>query len=823
MPEEGNQVGLEKIEEHRMALKFDGSLPIATGKSRMEKNWKNKTTTWSRLLCRLSEPVITSEAYAEYLKLPKADQDRIKDVGGFIGGTLKNGRRKADSVAERQLVTLDADYAPIGLLGGLDLDICGAYAVYSTHKHCPDKPRLRILIPLDRPVTPDEYEAIARKIAETIGVDYFDDTTYQPSRLMYWASVARDGEYIFDYDDTEWVRADEILARYPDWTDISYWPESSRTKDNRIKTAKKQGDPCEKQGLIGAFCRTYSIGEAIEQFLPDTYMPCAMPGRYTYAEGSTAAGLVLYDDKFAYSNHATDPAGGKLCNAFDLVRIHKFGPQDEEAAPDTATAKLPSYKSMIAMVQDDEGAKLTLGQEKKQQAMADFTDDNWLKGLEYDRAGAMKNSLNNVLHIVQYDPELKAVVFNQMADNLEIKGTVPWAHPGKFWRDADDAQLESYLASCYTEFSKAKILTAITKIADDRSYHPIREYLESLPEWDGALRVDRLLVDYLSAPDEEYTHEVTRKTLCAAVIRVMNPGCKFDTVLVLCGPQGVGKSTMAAKLGGEWFSDSISLTDTKDKTAAEKLQGNWIIEFGELAGLRKADERELKGFITRQDDKYRASYGRRVEPHPRQCIFIGTTNETEGYLNDTTGGRRYWPVDTPDIGKKKVWDLTQDDIGQIWAEVLHYVREGEKLTLSDGVQATAVARQKEAIQSDPRGEMVREYLEKKLPEGWQDMDIYERLEFLYGNELGAAPREGTQPRELVCYQEIWCECFKRELDDMESRDSYTIKRIMEKIDGWAQRGKRVRISLYGMQRVYEKIGDKPVDNLLTTPVTSDNL
>lgn len=800
-------MGIEKLEDHRLQVRHDGSLQVATGRSRLEKNWKNRMFTWSQLLAKLKNPVRTYETHAEYMGMPKGEQDRIKDVGGFVGGTLKDGRRTNGSVGQRQIITLDADFAQPGLLDTLYLYIEGAFAAYSTHKHTPEKPRLRILIPLDRPVTPDEYEAIARKLAEAIGIDQFDDTTYQPSRLMYWPSVSSDGQYVFEYEDEAWVCADEILMQYPDWTDTSYWPESSRTQERRKKTAAKQGDPCEKKGPIGAFCRTYTIEEAITEFLGDVYIPCAMPGRYTYAEGSTAAGLVLYDDKFAYSNHATDPAGGKLCNAFDIVRIHKFGMLDEDAAPDTATTRLPSYKAMMEFVQEDKETKLTLGRELRQEAAADFDDeesDEWLSLLEYNKKG-LENSLKNVLTILQHDPLLKPVVFNQMADNLEIKGNVAWEHPGKFWRDADDAQLEAYLAVTYTEFSKAKILSAITKVADDRAYHPVREYLDRLPEWDGIPRVDRLLVDYLGAADDTYTHEVTRKTLCAAIVRVFNPGCKFDTVLTLEGPQGAGKSTLAKFLGGDWFSDSISLSDTKDKTAAEKVQGNWIIEFSEMAGLRKADERDLKGFITRQDDKYRASYGRRVESHPRQCIFIGTTNESDGYLNDTSGGRRYWPVSVTGRGKKSIWEATQEERGQIWAEALVYVKKGEKLTLSEDAQATAANRQKEAMQSDPREGMIREYLEKLLPENWADMDIYDRRDFLYGNELGAKPLKGTVAREYVCYQEIWCECFRKPLEAMEAKDSYTIKRIMAKIEGWAQTGKRVRIAPYGLQRVYEKV------------------
>ena len=234
---------------------------------------------------------------------------------------------------------------------------------------------------------------------------------------------------------------------------------------------------------------------------------------------------------------------------------------------------------------------------------------------------------------------------------MEIKGEVPWNHPSKFWRDADDAQLISYVDTHYGTFSARNYDIAVTKVADDRAYHPIREFIESLPEWDKIPRVDTLLVDYLGAADTAYVRAVTRKTLCAAISRVLRPGCKFDSMLVLNGPQGVGKSTLIAKLAGEWFSDSLNLGDTKDKTAAEKLQGYWILEIGELAGLKKAEVETLRSFLSRQNDIYRAAFGKRATPHLRQCVFFGTTNAESGYLRDTTGNRRFWPVKTPAAGR----------------------------------------------------------------------------------------------------------------------------------------------------------------------------
>lgn len=796
------------LKDYKVQLKHDGQIALSIGKSRFEKNWKNKKMLWSNILAKLKTPVITPETYAEYKKMSKAQQDKIKDVGGYVGGALKNGHRKAENVLCRQLITLDLDFAPLNFFDTLEMLADYACCIYSTHKHSANTPRFRLLIPLDREVSPDEYEAIARMLASDIGIDYFDDTTYQPSRLMYWPSKSSDGEYYYRYLENPFLKADSILSRYADWTDTSFWPESSRAAVVRKKQADKQGDPCLKPGLIGAFCRTYTIPEAIDKFIPEAYIKCENSDRYTYTGGSTAAGLVIYEDeKFAYSNHGTDPASGKLCNAFDLVRIHKFSEKDEDVAPETETTKLPSYKEMITLIRNDGKTKITMGHERLDSAKQEFEEedsDDWLQKLEYDNRGNLMASLNNLELIFRYDSNLKSIVFNQLRDGLEIKGDVCWSHPNKYWREADDAQLEMYLSRVYTEFPKTKIDTAITKVADDRSYHPIREYLDDLPEWDRTERADTLLIDYLGAEDSAYTKAVTRKTLCGAIERVMKPGCKFDTMLVLCGPQGIGKSTIISKLAGEWFSDNLSLSETKDKTAAEKLQGYWVIEIGELAGMRKMDIETLRGFISRQDDIYRAAYGRRTVPHKRQCIFIGTTNARDGYLRDVAGNRRFWPVNTPGQGKNNAWDITQEEVDQIWAEIKYRLNSGESLVLNKELAKIAEEKQRDAMEHDDREGIIRDYLDLMLPDNWDKMDTWQRQEYL-SNDSERKCNPGTHKRCEVSCMEIWCEALGRSKNDYETKRSYEIAAIMTAIGGWERDNDLKRIPLYGPQRRYKRL------------------
>ena len=774
-------------------------MKIAYGNSRMEKRWKNNEISWDDFCKRVSTTQTTTETVEEYRKMTKPQQDAVKDVGGFVGGHLRGGRRKTGTVLCRSMLTLDMDHGTPDILDVLSLLNSHELCVYSTHKHTPEAPRLRLIFPLKRDVSEEEYPALARKVAQEIGMDLFDDTTYQPHRLMYWPSTSRNGEYVYQVMDGDILDPDAYLGMYDDWRDVSTWPVSSRESEAVKKAAKQQADPLAKTGAVGAFCRTYPIREAIEKFLPDVYAPSVMEGRYDYIPADSSAGVIIIDEKFAYSFHATDPACGQLLNAFDAVRVHKF--------PDDDPKK--SYNAMAEFAAADERVKLRIFEEKRQAAAEDFDEadpDAWKKQLQYEKKSMeLKNNLHNLMLILENDENLKGIVFNQLADGMEIRGNVPWPHPAKFWRDADDAQLICYVDAAYGTFSARNYDIAVTKAVDDRSYHPIREFFETLPAWDGVERADTLLIDYLGAEDTPYVRAVTRKELCAAYCRVYHPGIKFDSMIVLNGDQGIGKSTLIAKLGGEWYSDSLNLSDMNDKTAAEKLQGYWIMEIGELAGMRKADLDKVKAFISRQDDKYRASFGRRVTPHPRQCVFFGTTNSQNGYLRDITGNRRYWNVKVPGNGKYKPWDMDEDTVKQIWAEVMVYAKAGEKLYLSPELEDYAKEEQRAAMERDDREGLVQEYLDMLLPDNWDSMDVYKRRDYVRDAD-DPMRLDGSVRRMEVSNMEIWCECFGKPKEDMKPSDSYSIAAIMERMDGWSRTGKARVLPIYGKQRIYRRNG-----------------
>ena len=321
---------------------------IALGKSRLDKKWQNKQMTWEDFVLRISETHRTVETLAEYASFKKDRQDEIKDIGGFVGGYLSGGRRLASAVTTRQLLTFDADEATIDFWEKFCLQYDCAAAIYSTHKHTPETPRFRLLIPVTREIFPDEYTAICRRIAGDVGINMFDHTGYQPHRLMYWPSTSKDGEYVFEEQKGPWLDPDEILGTYVDWQDVSAWPMGAR--ENKVVNfeIKKQEDPTKKTGLIGAFCRAYNIDAAVKAFLNDTYITCDIEGRYTYAEGSTAAGVIVYDDMFTFSHHSTDPTSGILCNAFDLIRLHKYSLLDSGVdVTEVPINKRPSFLATV--------------------------------------------------------------------------------------------------------------------------------------------------------------------------------------------------------------------------------------------------------------------------------------------------------------------------------------------------------------------------------------------------------------------------------------------------------------------------------------------
>ncbi len=791
---------------------YDRQLTISAAGNRWAAIWAPQNLYWSEMLQRLATPVRGQETLAAYLRMAKKAQDDLKDVGGYVGGELASGRRKNHAVKGRDIVTLDMDAIPAGgtddVLRRLGALGC-AWASYSTRKHEPGRPRLRVLLPLSRTVTADEYEPIARKLAEMIGIGWCDPTTFQAVRMMYWPSCCADGQYIYVYEDKPFVDADGVLGLYSDWHDMTSWPQVPGQAKAHQALASKQEDPTAKGGVVGAFCRTYNIYQAMDLFLPDAYEAVdGSPDRYTFTGGSTTGGAIIYDNgKFLFSHHATDPASGKLVNSFDLVRLHKYGDLDDEAKEGTPVAKMPSYERMKQLAIADPAVALLLNQERYDQATEDFaapaggTDANWMLKLKISpTSGRPEKCAANVLLMLENDPQLAGRFRKDtFSDRVFATAPLPWGsrkdQEGEFaWSDEDDAGLRIYTERVLGFRSRDIIEDAFKDHVAKHSYNPVQEYLNGMA-WDGVPRLDTLFIEFLGAADTAYTRAVTRKAFTAAVARAMDPGVKYDTMPILTGAQGIGKSTLIRKMGRVWFSDSIKSFEGKE--ASELVQGVWLIEISELEAFNKSDVSRIKQFLSQCEDIYRAAYGRVVEWHKRRCVFFGTSNNGE-YLRDRTGNRRFWPVDVAvQSPTKSVFRDLDESIDQLWAEAVMRWQLGEPLYLTGDAAKAAEEAQEEHRERSSREGLILDYLERRVPADWYRWDLMQRLTWLGG---GMPTDTQLVERERICALEVWCECLKGDAKHMKYQDAAEINSVIAAAPGWVRTKNGARFGYCGLQK-----------------------
>ena len=818
-------------------MQHDRQIIISAAGSRKAVQWPQQTLYWSELVERLKTPTRSTETLVEYNLLPKSRQDDLKDVGGFVAGALIGGRRKAGNVAGRDVITLDLDH--ISAAGTQDilrrLDALGcAYVVYSTRKHEEARPRLRVLILLNRTAAVDEYEPLSRKTGSIIGMELCDPTTFEASRLMYWPSCCVDSQYVYQYGDKPFLDVDGLLATYTDWHNVAEWPEVPGTQQAHVKLAAKQGDPTAKAGIVGAFCRIYNIYQAMATFLQGEYTPCDdNTGRYTFTGGSTVGGAVIYDNgAFLYSHHATDPVGGRLVNAFDLVRLHRFAGLDDEAKPDTPTNKMPSYTAMCELAVTDTQVAALLNQERYEKATQDFAQApednvNWISKLAVSSTtGTPAKTIDNVLIILENDPLLKGkLAYDEFANRGLALGALPWDNrtEKRIWGDPDDAGVLHHLEHVYNiQIADKRLYAAMTLYAHKHKFNDVQDYLTNL-QWDDMMRLDTLLADYLGAEDNVYTRAVIRKSLAAAVARAMKPGTKYDCVPILAGPQGIGKSTLLRLLGKQWYSDSLQAFEGKE--ASEMIQGVWINELGELNGLSRSETNAVKQFLSRTEDIFREPYGRHTDRYARRCVFFGTTNDTE-FLHDRTGNRRFWPVD---VGVqqpiKNVFTELDAEVDQIWAEAFVRWQSGEPLYLSDEAEQISLREQDAHKESNAKEGIIRGFVERRIPMNWDKRALSERHLYWsgeFGHGTGATSE--TMERDKICAAEIWCECFGKDISFMRRTDAVEINSILDGLAGLEKdRNGRQYGKPYGLQRGYSIASNllNTAKNVVTNSVTFD--
>lgn len=771
---------------------------IQTAATAKTKKWKRETLTWNEIVDRLRTPIITPERYCDFMRMDKETQGAIKDRGAFVGGEFSGSARTKASLLFRSILSLDVDFGKSDFADTFAAATDFGFVIHGTHKHSASSPRYRVVAPLSRTVDADEYEAVARKIAELTDITIYDKTTFQPERCMFYPTISSDVEYYFHETFGNPVDVDAYLAMYTDWRDVSQWanhPDEIKIEVGSRSKTKEQATL--KNNIIGEFCRAYTISAVISKYLSDVYSETDQDDRFTYVGGSTSKGLIVVQNgEEAVSYHGSDPISGTghSYNAYDLVRIHKFGHLDKgndtkasRAAMDNLVKEDELVKAARNEATKERRAKLTGISNSSIDMLGDMTEmeqelATTLMGQEYtlndvtrDKDGNCEPSGLNGKIIMLCDPLLAGLIARNKFTGLDEYTRKPyWNIENNIFGEEGRAELRLYMETVHRYYQPRKFEDALSSVINMNSFHPVVDYLRSL-KWDGISRIDTLLIDYLGAEDNIYIREAIRIMLLAAVNRVTSPGCKFDNSLVLVGDQGCGKSTFLRRLGKNWFNDSLDKLDGKD--AMESLTGSWIIELAELSAASKSTVEATKQFISKSEDRFRAAYRRDSVTRLRQCVFFGTTNVRE-FLKDKTGNRRFMPVEVRRINRTD--EIFTDDfeyiVDQVWAEAYYLSKDRPSLLLSPEAEAIANRMREGHEEKSEYTEAIRDYIDLVLPPDWYELSEVDRALFAQRNVDFEG--EGGFRRKWVTVLEVGTECLGLQIREITGRVQQEIRDVL---------------------------------------------
>lgn len=419
--------------------------------------------------------------------------------------------------------------------------------------------------------------------------------------------------------------------------------------------------------------------------------------------------------------------------------------------------------------------KADIAQEMKSRATSNG-ENNVTPKLVRTENGNVKKLLTNLSMIIASSPLINGIGYNEFTKEITIKGN-----------PINDNLLNRLRLSVDKEylitFTKDDILTTLDLVARDlNTYNPIKKMIES-KEWDNVQRAETIFIDYLGAEDNEYIRTVTRKWLVGAVSRIYKPGIKFEMVPILQGKQGKGKSSIADKIGGQYFVDSLkSLGKSKDDY--QLLIGAWIIELGELASLKSTETENTKNFISARSDKIRLPYDRITTEHKRTCVFIGTTNANE-YLNDLTGGRRFFPIPVYNKPTKNVFNVDDVIVQQIWAEAYNYYKQGEEIYSNTELEKLANVYRDDVSEEDLIFSDVDTFLEMPVPSNWDSLSLWDKRNYFYKYTQDKVTADESEPLTKTTAKEIAKVCFKLESDSRGSKSTVTkINLYMNNLDNW---------------------------------------
>lgn len=718
-----------------------------------------------------------------FRKSAKAEFIKERQIN-FIAGTLterasKGNRylRNNSSLIHRTLIVLDFDNINVDAETFKQAVHAGlaefSYYLYPTKSHTPENPRYRLIVKPERNFIQAEHKPLIREIESRIGIktgDNANETWSQMNGLPVAIGITEDD-----------FRASCVVNHgepYPINVEIiKDEPESA----HRIEIVKSIPDE-----LSHAIMKNYVSKEAFHLHDRANYLSALM-----VIVNATQTGEISIEDgkSFAEMLACGNPEWAEN-NINDFKRELKTVVRTDK----TFMEKFDYYGEV-------KNLDSTLTEYARETGL-----DDWKENLIRNKKEPYNviRNIKNLELMILHDENLKDILmYNEFAQVVEKAKMFPWEQSyNQYLTDDDLGELKIYLSKKYgVEYGKENLFDVTLSVAKRSSFHPIKSIFE-VTQWDGVERAETIFIDYLGADDNEYMRLVAKKWLVGAISRIYQAGIKFEIVPVITGKQGAGKSTLASKLGGKFFSDDLK--DMKSKDSKEFLRGSWIIELGELSAMKNSETEEIKAFISSTKDRYRPSYGRITNDYPRTCVFIATSNDNR-YLKDMTGARRFFPVPVDAQERNKdVFTLDAETVHQIWAEAFTFYNAGETCYFTKEQEKLAEPYRDDATEEDAVTMAIHEYLDIPLPDYWETCTLSEKRNYIQsvmGNMRDV--KLGTNIRQRVTLKEIRSELFERDPNEELRGNGETRKMnlIITNTSGW----KPARWREYGKQiRGYER-------------------
>lgn len=776
---------------------------IHVASSLLQRDWTPRQVTWESFKRQLTDPANirrTIETRSELTERVRAslppdageaiiseavskavNKAKSRTARPFFSGSLRQldgeYRRMKKTVDSRWHLTLDVEGCSTDVLDRMkELPLDGF--LYSTFRHTAESPRFRLILRTTRAMTPDEFEIVTKEFCECNFADFqgdwnqwIDSCSWKTAQAMLGPAGFADSEVIqhvlngdpIDPDEYLKLAHERELQKKSEEKSAKATRRAQRSHEKRGERLESRKDPRTLRGIRGAFNSTYDVRTAISTFLNDVMIPEG--DRYRLADADSDAGIVVFDHSgspaFTFSHHTNHPYSGKAYDAFDTVRLYKFGHLDASAPAGTKDKRLPSWKKMIELCRDDEKVSWPVEsswfQDSPPRIFAEH--EPWMDELYLyeDTQWARASEADNIGLILDNDPVLRgAFGLNTMTGEVNVIRDLPWSRPSESdvkksmqvpytVSDEDLGNVQRYINRNYVKgrLGIRELSTYIRTASLRFSFSPIQQFIENLPPWDGKPRIETMLQTYLGAPDDALTREASEKFMVGMVNRCYKPGCYFEYTLILHGPQRMGKSRFLRALGGDFFSDP-AIESLGDKDALRILNRSVLIEFAELETFLNSRNSagKIKGFLSRREDTFRLPYAINPIDLPRHFVCAGTSNDTS-YLRDNTGNRRFWCIHLD--GHTRFRTMDEEDRLQIWAEatalynsgIVDYDENGKfYYELSDEANRINEAVQSGALVDAGLEGDVRSLIEMMVPGDWETRTLDDWVRF-----CSARPRE----------------------------------------------------------------------------------